>query len=498
VASDGLANLVRFAVSVLAVVAVTPVISRRLDPGAFSVWTLVVAVSAYVALAEAGVTSAVTRFVASDLVSASGDTPSILASAIWMLATAAASAVGLLSIIAVWTDLLFRDTPAELVGPARASVVILGTGVGIGIIGSAIQGYFFAIHRAVVPAIVTVVTRVWTAAALLITVYVTRSVEWLALVTLTGALLFTSGITVLARRRVGQPMASWRLVRRVWVREIAKHSSTLIGWSLAMVAITGLDLVIVGIYDFESVGGYGIAAQGVVLMLGIFGAAIAPLTASAARRHAEGSPAQVTALLLDFSRVASSILVVASAVLFVSAPWLVELYAGPRYAHTASTVLRILLVGNVLRNTCAPLGAVLIATGEHRRVLVPPFVEGVVNLGLTLWWVHVFRANGVAWATVAGAVVGVSAHLLLTLPRTTAFRVRPRTFVIQAIGRPALAALPAVAIGAVQAATAVHPIVATPLVTVASSACAWRFSLTATDRQRLRDLSPFGRPGRGA
>jgi beta-lactamase regulating signal transducer with metallopeptidase domain len=53
VASDGMANLLRFAVSALSVFAVTPVISRTLDHGSFSVWTLVVTISTYIALADA-------------------------------------------------------------------------------------------------------------------------------------------------------------------------------------------------------------------------------------------------------------------------------------------------------------------------------------------------------------------------------------------------------------------------------------------------------------
>ena len=73
IAADGAANLLRFAVTALSVVAVTPVISRVLDAANFSVWTLVVSISTYVALAEAGATSAVTRFVAGDIAREAGE-----------------------------------------------------------------------------------------------------------------------------------------------------------------------------------------------------------------------------------------------------------------------------------------------------------------------------------------------------------------------------------------------------------------------------------------
>jgi O-antigen/teichoic acid export membrane protein len=406
-----------------------------------------------------------------------------------MLIVSGTLAVFALGALALGTDVLFRDVPDALLRTARESVLVLGVGVAIAIIGIALQGYFFAIHRAIVPAMVTVVARSLTAAGLVLLVLTTKSVLDLAMVTLGGGLLSTVVIVALVRRHVGAPMLRPRLVRRSWMRELGKHSSTLIGWSLAMVAITGLDLVIVGAFDFKKVGGYGIAAQGVSLMLGLFGAAASPLTAAAARRHAEGDAEGVGRILLDFSRVSVTVLVFTSSLLFVAAPWLIEIYAGARYVAVGSATLRILLLGNVLRNTCAPLGSVLVATGEHRRVLLSPVVEGSVNLGLSLWWVHVFGAEGVAWATAVGAVFAVAIHVLRTLPRARAFRVSSGSFALNAVGRPALVALPALAMAGVASASGLHPMVATVVALVPCAAVAWFVSLQPEDRSTLLRLA---------
>jgi O-antigen/teichoic acid export membrane protein len=311
----------------------------------------------------------------------------------------------------------------------------------------------------------------------------------LAIVTLAGGIGSTVVIVWLVHRHVDAPMLRPRLIRRSLVKELSKHSSTLIGWSLAMVAITGLDLVIVGAFDFGRVGAYGIAAQGVSLMLGLFGAAISPLTAAAARRHAEGNAAQVGSMLVDFSRVAVTLLVFASSLLFVSAPWLIEVYAGARYVPIGAATLRILLLGNVIRNTCAPLGAVLVATGEHRRVLLSPIVEGSVNLALSLWWVHVFGAKGVAWATAVGAVFAVAIHILRTLPRARAFHVSGSSFTVNAIVRPFLVALPALAMAGVASTTGLHPLVATIVALGPCAATAWFISLQPDDRSTLLRLA---------
>ena len=445
-ASDSVANTIRVAVTALSVIAVTPVISRALTPSEFSLWVLAVSVSAYVMLAGAGVVSAVTRFVAADLAWRTGQTPSIISTSIWTVATLGLLAVGFVSTIALRSNWLFRGVPPGLLTEAQWAVVILAISVGITVVGTAAQSYFFAVHRVVVPAVTTVVVRILVALCLIIAAVQTRSVLWLASVTLIGSLVLTGSTIGLVRIGVGEPVLSLRLVRRKWAAELARHSSTLVWWSVAMLAITGLDVVIVSAFDFDMVSSYGVAAQGITFVLALFSVAIAPLSAVIARRDAANRPSEVSAILVVASRISVTGLVVVSSVLFVAAPWLLRLYVGPGLVDTTTVVLRILIVGNVIRNTCAPLGLTLIATGDHRRVLVPPFVEGAVNLLLGLWWVRLIGANGVAWATCLAAVVGVCLHLALTLRRTTSFSVPVRFFGVQAIVRPAVAAVPAIVI----------------------------------------------------
>ena len=220
-----------------------------------------------------------------------------------------------------------------------------------------------------------------------------RSTIWLASITLVGASSSAVRLVILARRSTGFPIADPRLVRRSWALELARHSSTLVWWSIMMLAITGVDILVVGAFDFDKVGGYGVAVQGITFVIGVFSAMMAPITAVAARRHAERRSDEVGVIVVDSSRVGVTALVVISTVLFVAAPWIVELYAGSRYLDTTVVVLRILILGNVIRNLCFPLGLVLVATGDHRRVIAPPFAEAVVNLALSLWWVQDHRGK---------------------------------------------------------------------------------------------------------
>jgi O-antigen/teichoic acid export membrane protein len=495
VVSDGVANIIRVAVSALSVVAVTPVISRTLSPAEFSLWMLAVSISAYVMLAEAGVTLAVTRFVAVDLATGGRETPTIMATAIWTVMVLSGVGVVIVVFLVSRTTWLLREVPAELLHQARWIVIVLALSVGVGVVGRAAQGYFFAIHRAIVPATTTVVVSAATTLGLIMAGIQTRSTLWLASITLVGAVVLSGTIVILAQRATGAPIASLRLVRRSRARELARHSSTLVWWSIMMLAITGVDVLVVGAFDFEKVGAYGVAVQGVTFVLGLFSAMMAPVTAVSARLHAEKRPDEVERFVVDSSRVGVTALVVFSGALFVVAPWIVELYAGSRYVDTTVVILRILILGNVIRNVCFPLGLALVATGEHRRVIAPPFVEAAVNLVLSLWWVQVIGANGVAWATCVAATLAVGLHLALTLRRTTTFSVSARTFSTHTIARPAIAAIPAVMAFVFEASVGKSVFVVIPAL-FGSVALAWCVSLTVADRRRLRALARLRPNGR--
>ena len=218
--------------------------------------------------------------------------------------------------------------------------------------------------------------------------------------------------------------------------------------------------------------GYGIAAQGISFVLGLFGAAISPLTAAAARRLARRARPQRSAILLDFA--------VAVSVLLGD---LERSVRPPRHGWSSCTpgpatpTRPQQCSGSFSSGTsCATLAPLALRAGCHRRSspsAVPPFVEAIVNLGLSLWWVHLFRANGVAWATVVGALVGPGSHVILALARAREFTITRTAFTTQAISRPAAAPLPAVVALSTPGLAGLHPLVVTTLVLLGSGFVAW-------------------------
>src|SRR5665213_3307721 len=64
IAKNSVANLTRFAVSVLAAALLPPFLTRRLSHDMYAAWVLILQLSAYAAIFELGLQAAISKFVA--------------------------------------------------------------------------------------------------------------------------------------------------------------------------------------------------------------------------------------------------------------------------------------------------------------------------------------------------------------------------------------------------------------------------------------------------
>jgi O-antigen/teichoic acid export membrane protein len=209
----------------------------------------------------------------------------------------------------------------------------------------------------------------------------------------------------------------------------------------------GLDLFVVSRVDFAKVGSYGIAIRLVGLVFGLLTAATAPLMTIASRTAATNDPAAVSRLLLQSTRVTNCANALLGGVLFTAAPMIVRFYAGEKYSQTGSTLLRLLLVGQLIRQMGGSLGIVMVATGEHRKAVVPPMADGLVNLAVSITVGTLIGAAGVAIGTIVGALVSLVLYNLVVFPKLRAFEVHPRSFVAEGVVPAILVFAPSLAAG---------------------------------------------------
>jgi len=110
------------------------------------------------------------------------------------------------------------------------------------------------------------------------------------------------------------------------------------------------------------------------------------------------------------------LLLVVAAALFGHA--MLRLWVGEAYATRALPVLIILAAAQTIRLAAAPYCLMLIAAGEQNKGIPSGAIEAAVNLMASVWLGYTMGYIGVAWGTLIGAVAGIIAMLVYTVPRT--------------------------------------------------------------------------------
>lgn len=133
----------------------------------------------------------------------------------------------------------------------------------------------------------------------------------------------------------------------------------------------------------------------------------------------------------------------ASALLALYAGPVLEAWVGAETAARGVHLLQVLVAANAVRLLMMPYPMLLFATGEHRHIRTTPFVEGLVNVAASVVLGLAVGPVGVAFGTLIGAVVGVSLHLAVNIPRTRSLALLPGEVLRRALAGPLMVAAPA-------------------------------------------------------
>jgi O-antigen/teichoic acid export membrane protein len=484
-------NLVRMLLSMLVSLVLPPFLVHRMSPAEYSAWVLILQLSGYVYMLDLGMQTAIGKFVAE--YDAKGDREAshrLISTSFTILAFAAAIGSAAIVVIAWGVPQVFRQMPATLVPQVRIALLAVGLSTAVTLPFGVFISTFTGLQQYVFPTILATVSRVGTAVGLVALLLMHGGLVQLAMVW--GAFnLATAATQYFGWRRLVKARVdfSFFLFHRRSAIQLGKYGSVMSVWTVAMLFISGLDIVIVGHYQYKDTGFYAVANGAANFMLAVVSSVFGPLVPAVSSMQAGTTPSRLGYICIKMTRYCGSLLLLLGLPLIFGSYPLLSLWVGKRYAEQSALYLQVLVLGNVVRQFVLPYSLVVVATGKQHLATIAAVAEAGVNIVLSIWLVQRIGAVGVAVGTLVGAFVSFGVHLLVSMRYTQPTILIPRTrFLLQGVGRALLIVAPSLFLYPFWRKLNMLP--APPAVLAlwiaATAAIAWWVALTTEDRGELR------------
>ena len=289
-------------------------------------------VAAYANYLDFGLQTAVARYLAAALEKDDREQCNrLLSAAVAILTVAGMLACIILGTVAWQLPHLFRSVPSGLAGEIGLGVVVLGCTAAIGLPLSAYSGVLVGIQRNEFPAIAVALSRILGAVAVVLTVRYTTSLVWLSFCVGGSNLLAALVQYAIAKRLLPTLRLSIATINRAMIAELLRYCSSLSVWSFSMLLVSGLDVTIVGLFRFQAVGAYSIAATAIMFFTGLIGAAYSAMLAPIAVLQARQDYARISRLILMATRLSSYFSVGVIVAIFLFGDVLIRKWVGPDY-----------------------------------------------------------------------------------------------------------------------------------------------------------------------
>jgi O-antigen/teichoic acid export membrane protein len=491
-ARNALANLFRMGSSWIIILFLPPLLVRVLDKPTYGVWVLLLQMAAYITLFDLGIQMAVARFVARADSLRDRDYMARILSSSGALLVAASLATILLTALASWQlSHLFQSIPPPISHAARQALLVIGVSLALTLPFSSLAGFFAGLQRNQINAVAGSLGKFAGAFGTAWAAYRHQGLLAMAIWTGLGSLVQCLTYVVFWHKEGKGALLRPSYVDRSMVREFLSFCSAMFVTQFSMILISGLDIPIVVAFDFRAAAYYSVAATLSNVLSVPHGAIVSTLMPVAAGMSSGETPERIGRILYKTTRFATAILCLTTLPLLLAMPLFLRIWVGQDYADHTQKIAEILVVAQFIRLTMLPYVMIGYAAGQLQRMLAAPLSEAIVNLLCSLIAVRIIGAPGVAIGTLIGAVVSVTLHFLVSLPRTDCVVLSRKQLAWNGILKPLAFALPAVLIAGSLIRRISHP---APQLLLAAAAelvlllLFWNFSFDAGERQQIKGL----------
>ena len=440
---NAVANLARGSAAAVVALLLPPVLVRYMPSASYAVWVLALQAAAYVTYLDLGLQTAVARYIAF----ANEKKDMALRDGVFSTALAGLSIAGVLGflivvVIAIASYKIFPSVPSELVVPLRTTMLIVGAGTALALPGSAWSGIFVGLQRYEVPALANGSGKFLLAAGLIWAAMTGKSLAVMSFI-LVATTLYIYAVQFFAKRWIAPEIHFQKaLIVKPVIKELLSYCFSLGVWSFSMLLINGLDLILVGRFQFAAVTSYSVSSTLITFLIGIQVAIFGVIMPHAAELYAQKNSGALGKLATNTTQLGVLLLLITGLPLIVFSSLIIKVWIGPQFAVAGGEILTILVIANMTRLTGTPYASILQGTGQQKQVIVAPLAESLTNLLASVALGVKFGAIGVALGTLIGALVGVFATIFYSLPRTRdSIEIAKRKY-LSSLVLPALCGLP--------------------------------------------------------
>ncbi len=437
-------SLLRVGINALVALVLPAYLTHRLPVSTYGAWVLILQMGAYVSFLDFGIQTGVAKFVAEYEARGDESGASQRASCGLVLMAAAAVIGVLLTLLVVWqVPRLFHDMPRALYADARVSLLLVGCSMAFGLVCSVFSAIFIGLQQYEIPVFIAVLNRSLFTIAVCVVVFFHGSLTAMgvaaALVNIAAGILQIVAWHLKGRRIT----ISLAAIDPQVLKQVLGYCSLLAFWSVSMLCISGLDLTIVGHYDFRNTAYYSLATLPSNLMIMIVSAALNPLMPAASAFSIGHTAREMGNMLCRTTRYSTALVLLTGLPLMVLGYQILRLWVGTGYASRSVQYLQVLVLATIVRNLLLPFATIVVATGKQRIAITAGVAEALVNLGTSIYLVQSMGAMGVALGTLIGAFVGVLMHFVLTMRYTFGtIEVSRGRLILRGLLRPSIIAVP--------------------------------------------------------
>ena len=418
--ANALFNLIGGASTSLLVLGLPFLLTRSLSQAEFAAWVIGFQAALYIPMLGLGIQHVINRAVAHTTATQGQGLNDQLQTALQLVLILVL--VGFVVITFGGFFLMdLTNAPSEFAPTILGVWYRVGIGSALGLMSLFFIGYFGGLQRYEWENIYKASVSLGFLGLVLLSLWITGSLNPLMLANLYILMIVASLAVLVIAFRAQHCAFSLSAVLRPWHNSIrAQYLRGIYGtsmWQVAMLLITGFDILIVARLDFLAVPGYAIGLSVMTFLTGFIGALVSPCLPRFAAELAKGEGGQFRLLFLAYQkRLILACLVITLVLLLIPKTLWMTLFG--EAAPVFQLVMPILLLANCIRYLTILYTLALVSANLQHRVVVTPLMEGVINISASILLGSYFGPIGVAWGTLVGAVFCLAAHAFYNSPRT--------------------------------------------------------------------------------